>query len=490
MPGPLPTQARFPLWRAVGFYAIAFLGLASPWLLGMVAIPYDAKSQFYPQLVFLARSLAAGQLPFWTPNVFAGWPQIADPQSLIFSPFYFAVALLDPAPSPRLADAMVFALLFSGGLGVILFFRDRGWHVGGALVAALAFSFGGSAASRIQHVGQIESLVFLPLALWMLARALERNSWQVGAVAGVFAAFIVLGRDQVALIEIYVLIGYVVWHWSGEGWRGRFLASIKPLMAGGIVGLIIIAVPVALTALLAMDSNRPEIGYEAAGRGSLHPANLLMLAFADVFGASSFQREFWGPPGFPWHRVFGQTGLYVAQNMGQIYCGALIIVALLGFGVARGQLWARDIRYFTVAMVLCLLYALGWYTPAFYLMYEMLPGVMLYRRPADATFVLCALLAMIAGYLVHRSLSGTMPAARAPHRAAEIALALVFVGAAVGLAFLVGTFDSAIYPIAWGVGFAAAAVGVLALAAARGAFQRMGCGSPAGGVHRGGLGLE
>ena len=44
---------------------------------------------------------------------------------------------------PRLADAMVFALLFSGGLGVILFFRDRGWHVAGALVAALAFSFGG-----------------------------------------------------------------------------------------------------------------------------------------------------------------------------------------------------------------------------------------------------------------------------------------------------------------------------------------------------------
>ena len=117
----------------------------------MVAIPYDAKSQFYPQLVFLARSLAAGQSPFWTPNVFAGWPQIADPQSLIFSPFHVAVALLAPAPSPWLADAMVFALLFAGGLGVILLFRDRGWHVGGALVAALAFAFGGSAASRIQH---------------------------------------------------------------------------------------------------------------------------------------------------------------------------------------------------------------------------------------------------------------------------------------------------------------------------------------------------
>src|SRR5215467_7521335 len=158
MPGPLAANARFPLGAALGLYTIAFLGLASPWLLGVVAIPYDAKSQFYPQLAFLARSIASGQSPFWTPNVFAGWPQIADPQSLIFSPLHLIVALLDPTPSPRLADALVFVLLYLGGAGVIMFFRDRGWHVAGALVAALAFSFGGSAASRIQHIGQIQSL--------------------------------------------------------------------------------------------------------------------------------------------------------------------------------------------------------------------------------------------------------------------------------------------------------------------------------------------
>ena len=44
--------------------------------------------------------------------------------------------------------------------------------------------------------------------------------------------------------------------------------------------------------------------------GSLHPANLLMLVFADLFGASDFNRELWGPPGFAWHDAFGQTGLY------------------------------------------------------------------------------------------------------------------------------------------------------------------------------------
>ena len=214
MPGHPRDSERFSLASAFGLYTIAFLALAWPWLSGAVEIPYDAASQFYPQFAFLARSFATGQSPFWTPNIFAGWPQIADPQSLIFSPLHVVAALLVPNPSPRLFDALVFVLLYAGGAGVILFFRDRKWHVGGAVVAALAFSFGGSAASRIQHVGQVESLIFLPLSLWMLARALERSSWRAGAGAGVFAAMTVLGRDQVSLIAVYVLSGFVVWHWA------------------------------------------------------------------------------------------------------------------------------------------------------------------------------------------------------------------------------------------------------------------------------------
>ena len=132
----------------------------------------------YPQLAFLARSLATGQSPFWTPNIFAGWPQVAEVAVADLLPCISLWRCSIPSTDPVTNDVLVFALLYAGGAGVILFFRDRGWHVGGALVAALAFAFGGSAASRIQHIGQIESLVFLPLALWMLARALERSSWR------------------------------------------------------------------------------------------------------------------------------------------------------------------------------------------------------------------------------------------------------------------------------------------------------------------------
>lgn len=458
------TTGRFPLVSAFAIYTAAFLAVASPWLLGFVEVPWDSVSTFYPQFAFLARSIATGQSPFWTPNIFAGWPQIADPQALIFSPLHLLVALIDPNPTPRLFDGLTFGLLYIGGAGVILLFRDRGWHVAGAVAAALAFSLGGSAASRIQHIGQLQSLVFLPLAIVMLSRALERSSWMAGAAAGLFASFIVLGRDQVSLVGTYVLIGFVLWHWlDGPGRGARVMASIKPLIAGVLVGACIITVPVALTVLLAQSSNRPDISFAHAVQGSLHPASLLMLAFADVFGASDFHREFWGPPSIPWHDLIGQTGLYDSQNTGQIYTGAFVAVSLLGLALSRGALWARDIRFFTAAAVMALLYALGKYTPVFYLLYEYLPGVALYRRPADATFVLCGLLAIISGYLIHRLLTATLPLRRWQSIVAVLAV-VAMVAISVVLARWANMLESAALPLLWGCGFLLAAVGALTLA--------------------------
>ena len=243
----------------------------------------------------------------------------------------------------------------------------------------------------------------------------------MGVAAGVAAGLMAIGRDQVALLGLYLLLGFVIWHWCAGAERlPRLRASIKPLAAAAIAGALVAGVPALLTALLAVGSNRPAIDYISAGRGSLHPAHLLTLFVADLYGAADPAVPYWGPPSFPW----GPTDLFLAQNMGQLYAGALPLVAIVGFGLIRGLLWAREIRFFTIATVLVLLYALGWYTPAFHAMYELLPGVSLFRRPADAAFPLGALIAVLGGYLVHRWLSGTMPRARAwPRRTMEIAAA-------------------------------------------------------------------
>jgi hypothetical protein len=75
-----------------------------------------------------------------------------------------------------------------------------------------------------------------------------------------------------------------------------------------------------------------------------------------------------------------------------------------------------------------------------------------------------ALLAIVAGYLVHRLLTDSIPPPRRWQRTAEISLAVALVAIAVGLALWVGALHSAAQPILWGVGFAVAAIAALMLA--------------------------
>ncbi len=392
------SATPFPLAATTALFALAWAALGYPWLSGQVTIPWDAKAHFQPQLAFLAAALRAGELPLWNPHVFAGTPHVADPQSLVFSLPHLLLAAFGE-PTLRAADAAVLGMLFVGGVGLILYFRDRGWHAAGALVAAIAFAYGGSAAWRIQHTGQVISLAWWPLALWAMTRAIDRTSWRYGALTGLFAALMLIGRDQVAWLGVWLLILFAVARWMEAG---SFLLglrfSLPSIFAALGVGLVLAAVPLTLTALLSGVSNRPSIDLLGAERGSLHPASLLTAFVANLYGVSSPFSDHWGPPSPSW----GPVDLFLARNMGAIYAGALPIVAILWAGIARGALKSREIRAWLIAFAFLLLYALGRYTLAFAFMFKLLPGADMFRRPADATFHLGTAIAVLGGYCVSR----------------------------------------------------------------------------------------
>ena len=385
---------------AMVLFVAGALALAAPWLLGVVTIPWDAKAEAWPQFAFLARSLAAGESPFWTPNVFAGHPHIADPQALIFSPSFLAMALLGGRPDFIAADGVVFAMLILGGLSLMLFFRDRGWRPEGALVAAFAFAFGCSAAWRLQHVGQVTSLCWFAVALMALSRALDRRSIGWGFVSGVVAGFMALGRDQVGLLCAYALAIFVVWlALDGEGRLARLRAAIAPLAGGFVGGLIVTAVPIAFSLALATESNRPSIDFAGAGRGSMPPMALLTGVVANLFGVDGPFDKFWGPPS---SQIWGENDLALARNMAEIYFGAVPLAAIFCLGVARGALREKGAAVFAFLTLVMGLYTVGRFTPFFALVFHM-PGVDFYRRPADATFPFGAMLAIVGGYCVHRA---------------------------------------------------------------------------------------
>jgi hypothetical protein len=431
------TPAPAPWSRAETFGAalvvlLFWAALSWPWLSGALTIPWDAKAHFQPQLQFLAGSLARGEAPFWNPHVFAGHPQIADPQSLIFSPPHVIAAWLFPKPGMVVGDAVVLGMLLAGGLALLMLFRDRAWAPAGAVVAALVFAFGASAAWRIQHTGQIISLAWFAIALWLMSRALARRSARWGLAAGVAAGFMLLGRDQVALLGAYTLAGLTLAAWlqSGRFWRA-VRVSLKPLTAMGFAAVLTAALPLLFTVLLAEQSNRPAIDLAGAGKGSLHPASLLTLFTANLFGAAGPLENFWGQPSPAWNGAFGDVDLFLARNMSVAYVGALPLLAILVVGLFRGRAFDPAIRAVSIGCALLLIYALGRYTPIFGVLHTLLPGVSLYRRPADALFNFGALAAILAGYCVHLAATETeLARKRWPWIAAGLVVAA---GLAVGL---------------------------------------------------------
>ena len=107
-------------------------------------------------------------------------------------------------------DITLFMSVAAGAAAFMIWLNDEGVHPAASLIAALGFAFGAAMAWRIQHVGQVLSLSYLPFVLLFLDRALARRSLRYAFAAGAAAAVLVLGRDQVALLAVYLLIGRVL----------------------------------------------------------------------------------------------------------------------------------------------------------------------------------------------------------------------------------------------------------------------------------------
>ena len=369
--------------------AAGWLVLCRPWFMGGLIIPWDSKDQFYPFLHFVAESLRNGDSPFWNPYIYGGYPMVSDPQSMMFSPLALALALIPARMTPHWLDFIELSHLLIGAVGMLLVCRRSGWSPLAGLYGAFVFLFGGSAAARLQHVPMILAYSYFPFALWTLQEALDtkRMRWAVafGIVAGVMAAH----QNQVAYLLSLTLIGYAAWRVLAAGLsRNTLVAHGKVLAVGGATGILVLAVPLFATLQFLPLSNRSGIPYDEAVTYPLHPLTFLTFFVRDFF-ANSWPQFYWG---------FGDI------TESYLYVGILPVVLIAGYGIPRGLLFAREFRFYLLAGVLGILYAVGKLTPFYWVVYHSIPGVGLYRRPPDATFVINIMFALATAFLVHQLL--------------------------------------------------------------------------------------
>ncbi|HJU31815.1 MAG TPA: hypothetical protein VJ740_10175 [Hyphomicrobiaceae bacterium] len=378
--------------------AAIWLLAASRWIVTDTVVPWDAKNQFYAFFRFLASCIHAGQAPYWNPYHYGGHPSVADPQSLIFAPPFLLWALFDAAPSIRAFDLIVYAHLGAGGLAVGLIGWRAGWPTAASVLAAAIFMFGGPASGRLQHTGMILSYGMFPVALLLMQVALQKRS-KAGAVAfGFVAAMLILGRNHEALLLCFVLCAAFAAEVLGSADRRSYLRQRSAVLAIMVtVAACLAAVPLLLTLQFAALSNRPEIMLHEALEASLYPANLASLAIPNVLGSLESTQVYWGP-NFDTLPEVGATD----RSFNYMFVGSATMVLVLWFGIAGGWMARRSVRPMALVLLIALLYALGRYTPLYALAFAYVPGIDLFRRPIDGTFVVVAALSLVAGELLAR----------------------------------------------------------------------------------------
>jgi hypothetical protein len=107
------------------------------------------------------------------------------------------------------------------------------------------------------------------------------------------------------------------------------------------------------------------------------------------------------------------------------------ILLLLWLGIVGGGLWRRGRRLLTCTLAISCLFMLGRYTPFYELAFRFVPGIDLFRRPTDASFLFGIALAFLVGHSLADYVREGLPPFR-PLRTAVAALAtIVVVGSAI-----------------------------------------------------------
>lgn len=356
----------FKSWDALAILFLTALPLVFYWqvTLGQQAFSDgDLLWLFLPLRTELARALAEGRLPLWTPALQAGFPLFAEGEIAALYPINVIFHWLF-SPAVALSYTILFNRAFAS-VGMYVFVRSLGMRAPSGLLAGLVFGAGTFMTAHLMHAPHMAVAAWLPWLVFFQRQSFcaptrkQATLWFL--VAGVSVALQLFGGfPQFALFNIGVfnlgaLLSPLIWREPPPRFAILVRQAIRAVgvsvgatMAG--LGLAAIQLFPALE-LLSLSIRGQEMGKGFFTSYSLDPAAL-----------SQFIAPFW------------YLGKPQAANME--YWGYLGVAPFLLAWLALW--WRRDARtkFLVIFAGVALLLALGGNTP----FYDWLYNIPLFNR--------------------------------------------------------------------------------------------------------------
>ena len=247
----------------------------------------DLTDTYVTREYFVASAYRDGEFPLWNPYTMAGHPIYADGVTRTLSPLLLFYRFFDVPRGyslARLCELMLAAVF------MYLFLVAIGASPNGGLMGALVFVFSAHSMLHLTGLGWWGGLMWLPLILLFVDRAIRRRSYSHAMLAGVcLAAQFFCGYLP---NQIYYVGAVVLYYFFFANVARRNKAESGAVMSLLAMAAVTVAVGLTLSATqwvpsleLLSYSNRKIVG---AGLGYVYlpPWYALTLVFPTVFGSA------------------------------------------------------------------------------------------------------------------------------------------------------------------------------------------------------------
>ncbi len=397
----------------------------------------DLILQNYAWKNFIRENVAAGAIPLWNPNLFAGIPFLAAGQHGGYYPFSVLFLIM---PLAKAYGWYTISQLWLAGALAYLWGRTLGWRRGGAFIVGLIYQGCGfmlvSAAVFPMIIG---AAAWLPALLAAIELIIGRT-WDefagsatlpfavLGAVA--LGSQILAGHIEISYYTLLTMALYALWRLGWNSWRGRrqdgallrqrILRSIGWL--AGMVGIGMMLGAIQFIPFLQVGQSNFREGSASLAEVrdyGYKPRRILTLLLPNFYGNPTHHhyRDLFNGESTPFAlNAYGEPNPQGAGSSdwgtknyveGGIYLGVLTL-ALAGLGAWSAGIYpARrpQILFFAGLALLSLAFIFG--TPLYALLYYGLPGINQLHSPFRWVFPFSLAMATLAGYGVdYLSLTG------------------------------------------------------------------------------------
>jgi len=383
------SAPRFAFAWASLVYALCTLLLAYPALAGkfLVNPSSDQYIAGYAFREFGASTLrATGHFPLWNPYLFGGMPYIAAMHGDIFYPTFLLRMVL---PTDVAMTWGFIIHVFLAGLFTFGFLRVLGYGFYGALVGGIAYMMSGQIASYVSpgHDGKLFVSALFPLALWILHRGIrEGKNWSWGAFALIIGLCVLSPHPQLLQYTLLACGAYALFlalsAVDGPALpRSTAIKRLAAALAAVVVGLAIGAAQyLPVREYVSWSPRAGGLGDYASATSYAWPPEELLNAYLPQF--SGMLNNYWG-----------RNSIHLHSD----YVGAVVLIlAGAAFIGLRTDPRRKQILFWSLALLVSLLWSLGGATPFYHIPYAIIPGTKYFRAPATIFFIGTLAIAILA----------------------------------------------------------------------------------------------